>query len=448
MKFIIIIFTSLFFISSCSETKSSYNFEKKNQKELQVKVSDKEKFVEDFITKLPSASVNKYWFRNHYQPSENIYLNDIKGEYNEYEIGKIAKQGFDLTSQPIIAEGKIFTLGGGGEVQARDIKNLEKIYWEYTLDTKYNTSSKKNATWRSLTSYFMDADEFLGGGISYGLGLIFATSKRGEITAIDAKTGKLAWEAKLDSPVRSSPIARDGKLIISTLNNKTYAIDTITGERIWLHEGLGGRTNISGAPTALIHNNRVILTYSSGEIFALDFETGNEIWSALTSSTISNSANAIISDIINSPILHRGALMFITSDGRMLVLSEEDGTTIWETKNLGLKGQPWPVDNSIFVINRFGELLNFEFKTGKIIWKKLLADAEEIDDENLVFTSPIMASDLIYIADNNGYLRSYSAKDGKLVNEYEIPEEVYLDPIIAEGRMYMISNKSQLIEIQ
>ncbi|MDX1949144.1 MAG: PQQ-binding-like beta-propeller repeat protein [Rickettsiales bacterium] len=448
MKFNLISLFLLLFLFSCSEEKSAYNVEKANQKELQVNLTDKDKFVKDFFSKLPSPSVNNFWFRNGYQPSENVYLNDLKGEYNEINIGKKAKNGFDLSSEPVIAEGKIFTLGGGGEIQARDFENPEKLYWEYLLDAKYNTSAKKNKNWRKITSMFMDADEFLGGGISYGLGLIFASSKRGEIAALDAKTGKLAWEAKLESPVRSAPIARDGKLIISTLNNKTYALDTITGETIWTHEGLAGRTNISGTPSPLIHNGKVVITYSSGEIFDLDFESGAENWSALTSSTLSNSANAIISDIVNSPLLHKSALLFITSDGRMLVLSEEDGSTIWETKNIGLVGQPWAVDNSIFVINRFGELLNFEFKTGKIIWKKLLADAEDIDDDNLVFTSPVLAADLIFIADNAGTLRAYSPKNGNLVKEYDIPEDIYLSPVIAKGRMYFISNNSDLIEMR
>lgn len=399
---------------------------------------ESQKFIEEFLSKIPKASKNSIWPRNGYVPSENLKLDVNPKSYDHANIGEEPKQGLHLTSIPIIADEKIFTLGGQGSIQARDLNDPSKIIWEQFIDQE-NLSEEKHGIYRSITGVFYESETFLGGNICYSSNIIFATTKRGNIYAISADSGKVVWTRTIGIPIRSAPVASSGKIIFTTSANKTYALYSKTGKTAWIHEGLDEKSKLSSSPAALIYKGKVILTYSSGEVFQLSLETGKEIWSALTSPSVIRVLNPSINDIGFSPIHHKGRVFVVTSDGRLVALDYATGNTLFEVEGYSISKPIWAVANSIFAVTKFGKLVSISLTSGKVVWKQDLADPEDVHDDKIIFTGPIMAEGLLYIANNKGELNAYSPENGKLLQTKDIADDVLLNPVVANGNMFLIT---------
>lgn len=400
---------------------------------------DKATFTKKFFSILPKPSENNIWIANGYVPSENLKLETGNNSYDTVNVGEDPKQGLHLTSTPISADGLLFTLGGQGEVQARLVADPSKLVWEKIIDQE-NLSQKKHGFLRSVTGIFYDSERFLGGNICYSSGVVFATTKRGNIYALSGKTGEILWTKKITIPIRSAPIASAGKLIITTIENKTYALNSKNGKTIWIHEGLGEKSKLATSPAPLIHKGKIILTYSSGEVYQLNLENGKEVWSAITSPSFIKILNPSINDIGFTPVYHKGRVFITTSDGRIVALDYATGNTLFEFEGYSISRPVWAAADSIFAVTKYGKLVAISITTGELVWEVALAEPEDIHDDKILFSAPIMADGALYIANNKGVLVTYSPKDGSLLSEKDISSGVILPPIVVKGKMFMITS--------
>ena len=67
----------------------------------------------------------------------------------------------------------------------------------------------------------------------------------GELVAIDAATGKILWDKKLDQMVVGAATVVNDLVFTSTYNGKIYAFDRKTGDEVWTYQAPGG---INGWP--------------------------------------------------------------------------------------------------------------------------------------------------------------------------------------------------------
>lgn len=411
--------------------------------------SSGKKFIADYFSKLPKGYANKNWVRNNFVPSENISLNKAPSDYSRTSVGSAPKRGFEVTSQPIIAEGKIFTLGGQGELSARLLSGDKDVIWKADVEAEFLQKNRPDYDWLDdVESFMKDEDEFLGGNICYSRGRVFVSTKRGNVFAVEAKSGKVLWHKSLKSPVRSSPIASNNIIIVSTSDSKTYALNATTGKKLWEHEGGQENAKFVTAPTPLIIGKKVIVSYPSGEVFALNLLDGEEIWMAITSPERITQLLPTNNDISYTPVYSNGMIFVVSSNGAVFALDENSGSEVWQLSDKAIVNSPWAVGNYLFAINRYGQMYAISSIDGSVLWTEYLADPEDIDDDNLVFTPPIMAGNYIYVADNEGKLRSYSPANGKMVSESNISNDVYQQPVVVDGRMYFLSNNSDLVEVK
>lgn len=439
--------------SNASKSKKDVITSSVNDGEININIDENafsaEQYIIQFISKLPKPIKNTSWIRKGYMPAENLALDSKISDYESYSVGGKPKRAFEITSIPIIAEDKIFTLGGQGELQARDINNPSKKIWQTDVEQEYLHENRKDADWLDdIESIVKDKDEFLGGNICYSLGTIFVTTKRGNVFALEASNGKIIWRKKIDAPLRTSPVAKNNILIITTIENRTFALDAKTGENIWEHEGDEEKNKLASSPAPLIIKDDIIITYSSGQVFKLGLKDGEERWESIVAPQKITTLLPTNNDIAYSPIYHDGMIILVSSDGSINAIDENNGEDIWNFEGNGIVGSPWPVSNFIFAINRFGNMYALSAKTGSLVWKVDLADPEEIDEDNLMFTPPIMAQNYLYITDQEGKMRAYSPKDGSIVKEIDIEDNVIRTPVVANGKMFVLTNDSDLLVME
>ena len=74
------------------------------------------------------------------------------------------------------------------------------------------------------------------------------------------------------------PLIKNSNIYVVSDDNQTFSLGLENGDLIWSHSGNLEEVSIIGGSKPVIHNNILIVSYSSGEIYALNASYGTLLW--------------------------------------------------------------------------------------------------------------------------------------------------------------------------
>ena len=332
-----------------------------------------------------------------------------------------------LATAPIIANATIFTMDAKGYITAYDAKEPGNIKWE------------------NKSAVAEQEPDLLGGGLAFDAGHLYVTSGKGKIFAIDAATGKELWNKSVGVPLRAAPKAVGGKIYVISVDNQLFVLDSDKGAVVWnqrgINENAGYLASISPAATDTI----VIVPYSSGEIHALDSSNGQELWTDTLLKTSHNSATAQFSGIGGNPVIKDDTVYVSSSNGYLAAFSLGNGRRLWQQEVSSLN-TAWLTDDYIYSLSVDSQLLCLQRNDGRIKWvKSLPAFENEAKRKNPYFWhGPVLANGNLLVAGEHGQMLLVSPKSGEILNTMDIPSGVSNSPIIAGGRLYLLTRNAKL----
>ena len=88
----------------------------------------------------------------------------------------------------------------------------------------------------------------------------------------------MLWFEKFGIQFSRPPIINKNKIFLISDDNQLYAINKNTRKILWSHLGNIEELSIIGGSKPALDKGILIVTYSSGEIYALDEENGSVVW--------------------------------------------------------------------------------------------------------------------------------------------------------------------------
>ena len=163
--------------------------------------------------------------------------------------------------------------------------------------------------------------KFLTGGKISNSGIadnntVYIPCDDGNLYAVDSKTGLEKWRLSLMGKL-SSLANNAGVIYVGTSNNNCYAIDTISHQKKWSYKTKGG---IISAPT--FFNNTVFVTSQDKSLHAIDAIKGKSKWLFTTKNAISG----------GSAVSPDGIVYFGGEDNFIYAINGETGEEIWKYK--------------------------------------------------------------------------------------------------------------------
>ena len=79
-------------------------------------------------------------------------------------------------------------------------------------------------------------------------------------------------------------------------------------------------------------------------------------------------------------------------------------------------------------------------ETGQVRWVTDLPQQSR-------WNGPVLASGKLWLVSSEGLMVGVDAKTGQLATQRDIGDEIYIAPIVAAGRMYVLSDKARLIAL-
>ena len=427
-KHILIAFFALGLLTGCSgdDDAPPLEGERISVLELEESLEPDDAILEAQGLIAPAAWKNSFWpqaggYPNH--SMQNLDLND--GQLKKLwsvDIGEGSSDEIPLTAQPVLVDGEIFTLDTEANLSAFDIKTGKRV-WHININSDD------------------DDDQVIGGGISYASGVLYVTSGYDEVLAVHPANGEVFWRKKIPAPSRAAPTIMEGRLYVTTLDNRLLALNAQDGSMLWEHIGLSEAASLVGAASPAANNDIVIPTFSSGEIVALRVENGSIAWSDNLSSVRNLGGLSALSDIRALPIIDKGLVFAISFGGRLVAIDERSGQRVWQ-REIGGANTPWIAGNHMFVLTSENQVVALGRDTGAIRWVTKIENEDR--DESSFFTGPVLAGGRLILAGTDGAIIEIEPDSGKIINQWDAGKTIAISPIVAGGVLYLLSEDGTL----
>lgn len=332
-----------------------------------------------------------------------------------------------LTSDPIIAGGRVYTLDANAQVRAFSLGGAP--LWSDDLTPAWDKGGKTS-----------------GGGLAYGNGQLIATTGFGEVIAIDPATGAVAWRHKTNAAISAAPVVIDGVAIAVNLNNKAVALDLATGRIRWQIRSGGSSTGLSGAGTPAALPGFAAVPFPSGELVGVNTATGGRFWSAAVSGGGKGLARGFVGAISGDPVISGNTIYAANQAGRLISINRETGTRNW-TVNDGAYGPVWVTGGSVFVVTDKFQLKRLDAASGAEIWAINLPGYIKKGKRQRtanVHYGPVLAGNRLIVAGSDGSIRSFNATTGAALGTVKIAGGAASQPAIVNGVMYILSGNGQI----
>jgi outer membrane protein assembly factor BamB len=115
----------------------------------------------------------------------------------------------------------------------------------------------------------------------------------------------------------------------------------------------------------------------------------------------------------------------------------------------GAVGPVWPVGGSVFMVNDLGEVLRLDATDGSTIWRVELPGfverRERRQSTRYEHYGPVLAGGRLIVASSDGLIRQFDPVDGSLIGTLEIRGGATSNPVVADGTLYVLSKRGQLL---
>lgn len=374
----------------------------------------------------PPVWKNEFWpqaggYPNHSMQNLALTEGPLKKIWSA-DIGEGSTSQIPLNAQPVLVDGRIFTLDTESYLAAFDVSTGKQL-------------------WRRNAGPVAEDDPVITGGIAYASGVLYVTNGESEILAVKPDTGDIIWRRKIPAPSRAAPTVMDGRVFITTLDNRLVALGAADGVPLWEYTALSETAGLVGGASPAADATMVVPAFTSGEIMALRVENGSVIWSDNLANLKRIGGLAGLSDIKAPPVIDKGLVIGISYSGRLAAIDSLTGNRVWQREISG-SNTPWMAGNHIFVLSTENQLVAMGRETGTIRW--VIGLPRYHKDEPVIYTGPVLAGGRLILAGTAGRVLEINPETGEILRQWDSGGTVAIPPIVAGGTLYLLTEDGTL----
>jgi outer membrane protein assembly factor BamB len=367
--------------------------------------------------------------------SDPIVLSKFHEDIVDFSQASIKKHSYNLTknnliSKPTFAKGKIFSIDDKGIVSAFSVEE-KKILW--TRDVSYNQYDPNYA----------------GGGISYKNDKLYITNGSRYLIILDSKTGYEILRKEFADIIRTKPLLlSENKILIQTISNQVFVYNISNASTTLWHETILETLASGHHVNPMEYNSKVIISYSSGLIVALNANSGESIWE-LNIGDIREEGSGEDARISTDPLIYKGSMYLASNAGSIYKIDANNGNIIW-TKNASDIVSMSIEGDHLFITNNARQVAAIDIHDSKIKWVGNLAAGSKNRPKPEFFVTPFMVQDKLgnanlVVVGSSGVIYSFFYQDHILSTVPTIQKisknMSFGGKSCCDGSMYLISNK-------
>jgi outer membrane protein assembly factor BamB len=262
-------------------------------------------------------------------------------------------------------------------------------------------------------------------------GRLYVGANNGRFLAIEAETGKVAWEKDLRRCIAASPAVGDGVVYQPLMDPSPcpehkqdapgyiVAMNLETGQELWRF-----RAGVIEAPPLLVNG---VLYFGSWDkkLYALDANTHRVKWTFSTE------------DKVKGGVAYaKGTIYFGSYDGKAYALDARTGKERWSASSHGnFYATPAVAYGRVFVGNTDGRVYAFGAKSGSLLWARSTGD--------FVYSSAGVWNKTVYAGSYDHRFYALDAGTGDVRWSFATKGAISGAPTILDGVVYFSTLKGR-----
>jgi outer membrane protein assembly factor BamB len=251
----------------------------------------------------------------------------------------------------------------------------------------------------------ISAGEKISGGVGAGENLVLVGTPKGMVLAFDQAAGKPLWKSKVASEVLSAPQVYQGVVVVRSGDSRIYGLDAVDGKRKWVYERATPTLSLRSSAGAAVDNSGVAFVgFAGGKLVALDAASGKVVWEAPVALPKGATEIERIADITSLPVFDGRYVYAAAYQGRMVGIERASGRVLWNRDISSYNGLA--VDGStLYVTQSNGAVYALDYSSGKTFWRQGGLQFRQT-------SAPIPLGRYALLGDFEGWVHLLSREDG------------------------------------
>lgn len=372
----------------------------------------------------PQAGGNPAHFMGHLAASDRLT------EAWSVSIGAGGGYRRKIMAQPVLADGIIYVMDSKAVVSAFDIARGSRV-------------------WRTDSKDEDDDSTNVGGGLTLDQGTLYAVNGLAELVALDAAKGTVRWRSRFGAPTRSAPTVVEGRLFVTTIEDRLLALAADDGRQLWSHQAANPTTSILGRPAPAYSTGLVVGGFGSGELATMRADSGSVVWTDTLATAIRSGSLADFAAIRGLPVIGDGRVYAMSLGGLTVAIDLPTGRRLWEREAAG-EDSPWAAGSWLFVISLEQKMAALNRDDGRVSWVTQLPRWKnpEKQEDAIIWYGPLLVSDRLVVAGTNHEALAVSPYTGEILGQQDLSGAASLGPIVADGTVFVVTDDGRLLALR
>lgn len=339
---------------------------------------------------------------------------------------------------PVVKYGKVFAADRNGIVSAFDKSTGERL-WEIDLRQRIEFDQAKDEGWFSgLFSSPFPAR--ISGGLVARYDRVFLGTENGDVIALNAENGDIAWHTEINNEVMSDPAVDEGRVVVHTGGGKVISFDAETGEQQWEYEYQAPMLTVRGASAPEIIGGGVVVGDSNGSGMVLIADSGQQAWSQQIGKPSGSTELERLADVDAKPAAQGTTLYMIAFNGELVALELMSGEVRWKRDYKAFENM-LVTNGRIFLTDTKSHVYALDQSGGIERWSNTQLFGRKL-------SAPAWHREHIVVGDFEGYLHWLDSETGDILGRYEVGGDgVYVSPVVDNNIMYVQTRDGDLIAL-
>ena len=335
-----------------------------------------------------------------------------------------------LRISPAVLADQIFAADGYGRLESFDRFSGKRL-WRTQLP------AEGGGFFNSLDVLDRTDPSFVSGGIGAGGGKIFLGTTNGELIAFSAADGVEVWRAEVDSEVLAPTATGEGLVFVQTIDGSLMALEIDTGAVRWELDNQVPILTLRGTATPVYDGGVVYAGFSNGNLLAVRAENGEPIWEHRVMLPEGRSELERMVDVDSTPLLDGPIVYAVSYQGNVRGVRRADGNPVWELPMSSFldMGEGY---GQLYVIDEDDTIIAIDRQNAEEVWRQDALARRKLG-------SPVVFSNYVAVADDEGYLHIVAQSDGRLLGRRKLDGKgIRSKMVYADGTLYVQGNSGSL----
>jgi outer membrane protein assembly factor BamB len=254
----------------------------------------------------------------------------------------------------------------------------------------------------------------LGKRISSGVGgdatLVVVAADDGEVFALDAQSGVLRWRSRVSSEVLAPPKASEGLVLVRSADSKIFAFGVEDGKRRWVYQRPAASLIVRSPVGLTMYQGSVYAGFAGGKLAAISLANGASRWEATVALPKGATELERVTDIVGDPSAQGREVCAAAFQGRVACYDAQNGNQLWSREMSTLTGVAFDARYA-FVSDDKGSVHALDRGNGRSIWKQ-----DRLANRQLSLPLPLGTE--IAVGDLQGYVHFVARESGAFLARF------------------------------